>query len=99
MNTAFKLSAVLVTLFTSAAVAENAKTAPPATAQQALAHAKKMQAQERQAMADRTKRLDAKMAQLQGEIAQLQDEVRGLSYELSKEPKYFADPENDPLRP
>ena len=97
MDTAFKLGALLITLFAGAAFADDG--VPQAKAQQALAYAKKMQAQERQAMADRTKRLDARIAQLQGEIAQLQDEVRGLSYELSKEPKYFADPENDPLRP
>jgi len=82
MKNAVKVGALLLAMTTGAVMAEDKK---PMTTQQAMAYAKKMDAQDRALMLDQAK-------QLQAQITQLQASVQSLMKELDKTPKYFDDP-------
>jgi len=79
MRNAVKVGALLLAMTTGAAMAEDKK---PMTTQQAMAYAKKMDAQDRALMMDQAK-------QLQAQINQLQASLQALMKELEKTPKYF----------
>jgi predicted NBD/HSP70 family sugar kinase len=94
MKTALKIGALLFTLSAVGALAQEKKptTTTTMTGQQAMAYAKKMDAQERQSMMEQAKQIDA-------QIAQLQTQVKSLMQRLSQQPKYFDNPTEDKLRP
>jgi predicted NBD/HSP70 family sugar kinase len=90
-----KIGALLFTLSAVGALAQEKKpttTTTTMTGQQAMAYAKKMDAQERQSMMEQAKQIDA-------QIAQLQTQVKSLMQRLSQQPKYFDNPTEDKLRP
>jgi hypothetical protein len=90
MKTALRIGAVLFALSAGTAFAQDKK--PAMTGKEAMAYAKKMDAQERQSMMEEAKKIDA-------QIATLQDEVKSLMHRLATQPKYFDDPLANPLRP
>jgi len=89
MRNAVKAGALLLAMTTGVALAEDKK---PMNTQQAMAYVKKMDAQDRAAMMDQAKQLDA-------QITQLQASVRELMKQLEKSPKYFDDPLKNPNIP
>ena len=90
MKNALRIGALLLALTAGGALAEDNQAA--ASPQQSKPVAERLDAQDRQAMIQRAKALDAR-------IAQLQTEVSSLTHELAETPSYFDDPLSDPLRP
>ena len=90
MTSALKTTALLAPLLVGAVLA--GEKSPEMTAQQAMAFAKKMDAQQRASLMQQARDIDT-------QIAQLQVQVKSLQTQLAKSPRYFDEPLSDPLRP
>jgi len=86
MKSSLKTAVLLIAVLGGNVIAEEKEE--PVTVQQAMAHAKKMDAKERSSLMEQTHQIDE-------QIAELQARVRSLQSQLAQSPRYLDNPSTD----